>query len=324
MDLSIVIINWNTRDLLRDCLASLEGACSGLSFEVLVVDNGSADGSAPMVAESFPAFTLIPAGGNIGFSKGNNLAFAQCGGDFVLLLNPDTVCPAGSLAKLVAWSRRKDNLGAASPMLTDGQGQPTITSGHFPHPRFHWLGFLDPMRALPLSGLQKRVVHIPQPGDPSAMVDYIAGACFLIPRPVLATIGPLDERFFMYFEETDWCWRAKQAGWEIWYCNEAQVVHLEGKAAEKASTFTTRQFQKSYRLFVEKNYGPGQVWKFRLAQFMEFGMKGFLRWLVPMNRRKNQALAATYFQRARIQFEPAISVDVPGEREKNHAHLISE
>lgn len=311
MDLSIVIVNWNTRELLRDCLTSLEMACSPLNFEVLVVDNGSADSSAEMVEEDFPSYKLIPAGGNLGFSKGNNLAFDQCGGDFVLLLNPDTFCPVGSLAKLVSWSRDKKNLGAASPMLTDAEGRPTITSGHFPHPRFHWLGFLDPMRALPMSGMQKRVVHIPQPGDPSAIVDYIAGACFLIPRQVLKLIGPLDERFFMYFEETDWCWRAKQAGLEIWYCCESEVVHLEGKAAEKASTFTTRQFQKSYRLFVEKNYGAGQVWQFRLAQFMEFGFKGVLRWLVPTHRAKNQALASTYLQRAQIQWESEISVHIP-------------
>jgi len=312
VELSIVIVNWNTRELLHDCLASLEGACSPLKYEVLVVDNGSADSSAEMVEDSFPAYRLIPSGGNLGFSKGNNLAFGLCSGDFVLLLNPDTVCPAGSLAKLVSWSRGKENLGAASPMLTDGQGRPTITSGHFPHPRFHWLGFLDPMRKLPVSGLQKRVVHVPAPDEPSSIVDYIAGACFLIPRPVLEQVGPSDERFFMYFEETDWCWRARQAGLDIWYCCETEVVHLEGKAAEKASTFTTRQFQKSYRLFVEKNYGAGRVSAFRLAQFMEFGMKGLLRMLVPLNRKKNKALADTYLQKAGIQLESDVDVDIPG------------
>ncbi len=311
MDLSIVIVNWNTRELLRNCLSSLENACTSLSYEVLVVDNGSADGSAEMVAEKFPSYQLINAGGNIGFSRGNNLAFGQCTGDFVLLLNPDTLCPKNSLSTLVAWSRDKKNLGAVSPLLTDAQGEPTITCGYFPSPRFHWLGFIDPLRILPGRWLQARVSIIPAAEDASCTVDYIAGACFLIPRDVLEKIGPLDERFFMYFEETDWCWRARQAGLEIWFCNEAEVVHLEGKAAEKASSFTTRQFQKSYRLFVEKNYGPHQVGQFRLAQFMEFGLKGILRSLMPMNRSFNKALASTYLEKARLQTVSQISVEIP-------------
>lgn len=311
MDLSIVIVNWNTRDLLHNCLASLENACPGLVFEVFVVDNNSADGSAGMVADSFPAFQLISSGGNLGFSKGNNLAFGQCRGDFVLLLNPDTVCPDGSLSHLVSFSVGRKNLGAVSPLLTDGEGTPTITSGYFPSARFHWLGFIDPLRKLTARNLHRRVVHTPARQEPSGMVEYIAGACFLIPRKALELVGPLDDRFFMYFEETDWCWRARKAGLEIWYCNETEVVHLEGKAAEKASTFTTRQFQKSYRLFVEKNYGSGQVWKFRLAQFLEFGTKGILRSLVPWNRKVNKGLAATYLMRARIQLEAGISVHIP-------------
>ncbi len=311
MDLSVVIVNWNTRDLLYDCLNSLEDACSSLSFEVLVVDNHSSDGSADMVRNSFPTFQLIPSGGNLGFTKGNNLAFERCRGDFVLLLNPDTVSPAGSLSKLVHWAQNRKNLGAVSPLLTDGAGHPAITCGFFPKAHFHWLGFLDPLRMLPGRWLQSRVSIIPSHDDTSCTVDYVTGACFLMPHGVLKSIGPLDERFFMYFEETDWCWRARQAGLDIWYCHEAEVMHLEGKAAEKASIFTTRQFQKSYRLFVEKNYGAGQVWKFRLAQFFEFGLKGVLRLLVPFNKQKNRAMASTYLQKAKIQLRSKILVTVP-------------
>jgi GT2 family glycosyltransferase len=311
MDLSIVIVNWNTRELLRNCLASLGGACASLEYEVLVVDNHSADGSAEMVDASFPAYSLIPSGGNLGFSKGNNLAFDRCRGDFVLLLNPDTICPDGSLAKLVAWCRDKKNLGAATPMLTDAQGNPTITSGYFPSARFHWLGFIDPLRKLPFSSLQNRIVHIPSRSEPSSTLQYATGACFIMPRSSLELVGPLDDRFFMYFEETDWCWRARQAGLEIWYCNETEVIHLEGQAAEKASTFATRQFQKSYRLFIEKNYAPNQVWKFRLAQFMEYATKAILRSLVPWNRPKNSALASTFLQKAKLQLQSKITVEIP-------------
>ncbi len=311
VDLSIVIVSWNTRELLRDCLASLDGACASLDYEVFVVDNDSADGSAEMVQEAFPQFTLIKSGGNLGFSKGNNLAFGQCGGDFILMLNPDTLCPVESLTTLVAWAQGQKNLGAVSPMLTDAQGQPTITSGYFPAPHFHWLGFLDPLRKLPGPFFQRRIVNIPLASEPSGQVDYIAGACFLIPRPALEKIGLLDERFFMYFEETDWCWRAHQAGLEIWYCADAKVAHLEGRSAQKASTFTTLQFQKSYRLFIEKNYGTSQVWKYRLAQFFEFSLKGMMGTIVPWNRLQNRSMAPTHFLRARLQLKPTIDPALP-------------
>ncbi len=311
LDLSIVIVSWNTRELLHDCLSSLNPACASLKYEVLVVDNDSADDSAKMVHNDFPQYTLIASGGNLGFSKGNNLAFPQCTGKFILLLNPDTVCPENSLETLVTWSRNKENLGAVSPLLTDAQGAPTITSGFFPAPHFHWLGFLDPRRKLPGRFLQNRIVNIPHINDPSGKVEYVAGACFLIPRVAFEIIGPLDERFFMYFEETDWCWRARQAGLEIWYCAETRVAHLEGQSAQKVSVFTTRQFQKSYRLFVEKNYGAGQVWKYRLAQFVEYSFKGVMCKIAPWNRQQNNRMADAHFLRARLQLESKIEATPP-------------
>jgi len=309
MDLSIVIVSWNTRALLADCLGSLATACGDLTHEVLVVDNASADGSPDMVQADFPHVRLIPSGGNLGFSKGNNLAFPHTAGDFVLLLNPDTVCPAGSLAALVAFARTRDNLGVAGPMLTDAQGAPTISYGFFPRPRHHWLSFLDPGRILNKPPFQNRVVHVPAADEPSAEVEYIAGACFLIPRAALDRVGHLDERFFMYFEETDWCWRARQAGLTAWYCAEVKVAHLEGQAAARVSRFSLLQLQKSYRLFVAKNYGPHQVWKFRVAQFLEYGLKWLLRRLLPGE--KNRMLAANFRDRASVQLQASVDVEIP-------------
>ena len=126
-DLSVVIVNWNTAPLLRNCLDSLPAACDGLTREVLVVDNASRDGSAELVRTAYPGVTLLEAGANRGFAGGNNLALPRCRGAFVLLLNPDTVCPPGSLARLVAFARRQARLGAAGPLLTDAEGTPTIT-----------------------------------------------------------------------------------------------------------------------------------------------------------------------------------------------------
>jgi N-acetylglucosaminyl-diphospho-decaprenol L-rhamnosyltransferase len=318
VDLSIVIVNWNTRDLLRDCLASLEAACFGLDYEVLVVDNDSADGSAEMVRAEFPSYQLIESGGNLGFSKGNNLALPRTSGDFVLLLNPDTVAEPGSLYSLVEFARTKPRLAAVTPLLTDAEGQPTITYGYFPRERDHWLGFLDPTRRLRFAGLQHRVVRVPEPEDYSEQVEYIAGACFLMPRPALEEIGLLDERFFMYFEETDWCLRAHRAGWEIWFHAGARVAHLEGRAAAKVNLFAIRQFQKSYRLFVAKNYGEQAVLGFRVAQWFEYSFKALMRSLaVGGDEEANKVLAATYRERARLQLRPQIDVQPPGTTEKS-------
>ena len=138
------------------------------------------------------------------------------------------------------------------------------------------------------------------------------GACFLIPRSALEKVGTLDDHFFMYFEETDWCYRARQAGLDVWYCAETEITHLEGKAAAKASGFSTEQFQKSYRLFVVKHYGKRAVWGFRLAQFAEFGLKSLLRRLAPTDRVRNRELAETFAFRARLQLRNRIEATPPG------------
>ncbi len=315
VDLSIVIVNWNTAGLLADCLASLPAACGALACETLVVDNGSRDGSAALVRERFPAVTLLEAGANLGFSRGNNLALPRCRGAFVLLLNPDTVCPPGSLAKLVGFARGKERLGAAGPLLTDAAGCPTITWGWFPHPRHHWLGFLDPARRLGGAFWGRRVVSIPDRTEPSRVVDYVAGACLLMTRAAIERVGPLDERFFMYFEETDWCLRARAAGLEVWYCADAEIVHLEGQAAATVSDFSLRQFQLSYRLFLRKHHGPAREAGTRLAQFCEYGLKSLLRGVAALgggaSSQKNRALSRQYGDRARLQLSSRLDVRPP-------------
>ncbi len=311
MDLSIIIVNWNTRDLLRDCLASLPAAREGLATEIIVVDNASADGSAAMIRDEFPGVRLIESGGNLGFSRGNNLALEGATGRGILLLNPDTVCPPASLTRLYRFMVGKQDVGAVGPRLVDGDSTPTISGGYFPRARYHWLGFLDPRRLWLRGPFSRRVVFIPERSEPSGRVEYVMGACFLMPRSALERVGPLDERFFMYFEETDWCYRARQAGLDIWYCGEVEITHLEGQAAEKASRFSVLQFQKSYRHFVAKHYGKTSVWSFRLAQFAEYGLKSLLRRLAPGDRDRNRALAEAYGLRASLQLKGAIEVTPP-------------
>ncbi len=301
-DLSIVIVSWNTRDLLRDCLASLPASAAGLDWEAIVVDNASRDGTPAMVRAEFPGARLVETGANLGFAAGNNRGLPLAAGAAVLLLNPDTVCPPDQLARLHACLMETPGLAAVGPTLVDAQGRPGVVGGDFPAVRHHLLSLVDPQRRwLPRRWRRRGLGRVPAPDDPGGPLDYVTGACLLIRREALAAVGPLDERFFMYFEETDWCRRARAAGWEVRHCAGARVVHLEGRAAERAGAFRPAQFQHSYRLFVAKHYGARRVWQFRAAQFAEYAVKALLRALAPRDRARQRALARAWWRVACLQ-----------------------
>lgn len=315
-DLSIVVVNWNTRDLLRACLASLPAATGGLNYEVIVVDNGSSDDSVAMVRREFPGVILLEPGENLGFARANNLAFARVSGDAVVLLNPDTVCHPNSLRALRDRLRVRADAAAAGPLLLDADGAPTISYGNFPAARYHWLALLGPLRRWlpPLRGQQ--FTCVPAEDEEERPVDYVAGACLLIPRRILAEIGTLDERYFMYFEETDWCWRAQAAGRQVYYCPAARVHHFEGRSAARVSRFSRAQLQQSYRLFVAKNYGPQRVAAFRAAQFCEYSAKALARATVGLFAARHRPLARSYWQTARLQLARDIAVEPPRRPER--------
>ena len=305
-ELSIVIVSWNTKELLRDCLASLPAAAPGISVETIAVDNGSSDGSAAMVRAEFPDCELIESGANLGFSRGNNLGFTKTSGRAVLLLNPDTVCAAGSLSILFEFLQSHPEAGAVGPTLIDAAGEPTLSWGRLPALRWHLLELLGPV-GTPLRRLtgDRSFVVIPPAESAPRTVPYLAGACLMIRRETLDAVGPLDERFFMYFEETDWCLRAGLAGWKIYHVGSARVTHLEGKAARKVGAFAIDQFQHSYRLFLAKHGRSGAIGVFRAVQLLEYGLKWLLRsslkHLDPRNRERHEAMAANFGRIALVQ-----------------------
>jgi len=317
IDLSVIIVSWNTRELLRDCLASLPTGCGALATEILVVDNASADGSPDMVRETFPDVRLIESGGNLGFARGNNLALPRCRGRHILLLNPDTICEPESLARLSAFLDATSDAGAVGPILTDATGTPTLSWGTTPRLRYHLLSLIDPGRRwLPAILRDTTTARIPVDAAFPYRVDYVVGACLMTTRAALDAVGPLDERFFMYFEETDWCVRAAAAGYAIYLEPRARIAHLEGRAAARVHDFTLAQFQKSYRLFVAKHRGDHWVCLFRAAQFLEYGLKGGLRrlaaFLQPANSDHHAALADNYLRTAALQLHGEIDAPPPG------------
>ncbi|MFH1845343.1 MAG: glycosyltransferase family 2 protein [bacterium] len=312
-DLTIIIVNWNTRDRLRDCLASLPEACHGLQIQTLVIDNASHDGSPEMVQAEFPHCRLLESGGNLGFTRGNNLALGKATSRQILLLNPDTVCPSGSLTALSRFLDDHEDAAAVGPLLVDATGAETASYGFFPQEWHHLAATLDPQRRwLPGRWRQEGLGCVPAPDMPSGPVDYVKGACLLMRRSALERIGVLDEQFFMYFEESDWCRRAWLAGYRILLCNEVAVAHLEGRATRQVSFFSLIQFQLSYRLFITKHYGRWRLPGFRLVQFVEYGLKGLLRSLSPRNRQVNRSLARSHFATARLQLRNRLFVQPPG------------
>jgi N-acetylglucosaminyl-diphospho-decaprenol L-rhamnosyltransferase len=263
LDLSIVVLNYNTRDHLRVCLASItaEGSTSlsradaPYAVECIVVDNASTDCSADMVAAEFPWARLVRAPRNGGFAYGNNLALPRARGRSVLLLNPDTALPPGTLATLLRCLAEHPEAGIVGPKLLRPDGSIHLACRRsFPTPDVALFRLSGLSRLFPRSRLFGRYnLTFVDPGVPLE-VDSVCGACLLIRRQALEQIGPLDERFFMYGEDLDWCLRAKQAGWTVRYEPAAVVRHQHGAASRQRALRTAWHFFRAMDLFYAKHY----------------------------------------------------------------------
>jgi GT2 family glycosyltransferase len=231
--LSVIIVSWNTKDLLRACLSSLHKEIAALEAEVFVVDNDSSDGSAAMVAAQFNSVKLIANATNRGFAAANNQALALASGDYILLLNPDTEVQPGGLPFLIEFIERHPKAGIVAPQLLNSDGSIQRSCRQFPS----FLGM-----TYELLGLSRMFSHVQKfrqykmldwNHDDERQVDQPEGACLLVRRAVIEQVGKLDEGFFMLFEEVDWCYRIKQAGWEIWFTPGAKVVHHYGQSIKQ-------------------------------------------------------------------------------------------
>ncbi|MBI2756644.1 MAG: glycosyltransferase family 2 protein [Chloroflexi bacterium] len=262
-DLSVVVLNYNTRHHLRRCLdsiraegsTSLSGAPASLAAELWVVDNRSRDGSAEMVAREYPWANLVRSPRNGGFAHGNNQALRQVRGRAVLLLNPDTELEPGAFEALLRLLKAHPEAGAIGPRLLRDDG--TIHRAcrrAFPRPEvalFQLSGLSQRFAASPLFG-RYNLTNLPD--DAPAEVDAICGACMLVRREAMDQVGLLDERFFMYAEDIDWCWRLKQAGWTVRYEPSIVVRHQHGAAGSGRRLATTYHFYHAMDLFYRKHY----------------------------------------------------------------------
>ncbi len=272
-DLSISIVSYNTRDLLRECIASVCRETPSLSFEIIVVDNASADGTVAMLRAEFPDITLIANAQNVGFAAANNQALARSAGRYFLLLNPDTVVLDGCLEKLVEFLDSQPAAAVAGPQLVGPDNAPQISYLDDKTLGFYWrmfvrnsLSALVPLWIKRLLG-RGRARAAGDGGAPPAStgreVGSVAGACFLARRTAIDQVGPMDERFFLYSEETDWARRMRRAGWKVLFFPHARMLHYQGQSAQCVSDFAQKTLYVSHYKYVEKYYGAGGVWLLR-------------------------------------------------------------
>lgn len=265
-DLAVVILNYNTRDDLRNCLASLRLAQGGLSFEMVVVDNCSTDGSAAMVRAEHPWVQhLIEAERNGGYAYGNNLGFRALGlgaeaplpdlPRYTLLLNPDTIVPPTAPALMVAFMDAHPDIGVAGPKLVRADGSlDRACRRSFPSVAVSFYYLVGLARMFPHSPRLARYNLTYLDENQEAEVDAVVGACMLMRTAALEQVGGLDEAFFMYGEDLDLCYRIKERGWRVVYHPAVTVLHLKGQASRKASRRAIVAFYQSMRIFHNKHY----------------------------------------------------------------------
>jgi len=244
---SVLIVSYNTRDLLLEALRSLELEAD---TEAIVVDNASRDGSADAVAERFPAARLIRSSTNLGFAGGTNFAARHARSPFFLLLNPDAALLPGALDAMLRVLEGEPNAAAVGPALRFADGRPQSAAFRFPGLAQVWLD-LFPVNRLAGSRVNGRVQS-----QQSVQIDHPLGACMLMRRAAWDDVGPLDEGYFMYLEEVDWCRRARARGWQIWYEPAAVAVHHAGAATRQQPDAMFAQLWRSRLRYYQRYHGP--------------------------------------------------------------------
>jgi GT2 family glycosyltransferase len=272
LDLSIVIVNYNTCSLLRDCLVSIYNSQGNLDFDVVVVDNASSDGSAAMVKQEFPQARVIASQVNGGFAYANNLGLRQLGFDtpaafqpvtprYILLLNPDTVLPDTALVTMVAFMDQHPEIGAAGPKLLRPDGSLDLACRRaFPTPEVSLYRMVGLSRLFPRSRVFGRYNLTFADPDQLTEVDAIVGAFMMVRREAVVQAGLLDETYFMYGEDLDWAYRIKACGWKIYYNPEVTVLHIK-RAASRRSPKAQVEFYRAMDIFYHKFYaGSTPFW----------------------------------------------------------------
>jgi GT2 family glycosyltransferase len=250
--LAIIIVSYNARDDLTRCLASIHSPPPAVSHQITVVDNASSDGSANAVRHQWPAVTVLDAGGNVGFARANNLGIRSTASELLLLLNGDTIVPAGAIDRLVAVLDARPELAAVGPRIVDAAGRAELSFGRMITP-------LAELRQKLLVGGNDRgapiiSAYVDRLTRREQVVDWVSGACLLVRRADAETAGLLDERYFLYTEDVDFCAALRSRGRTVLFTPSAEIVHLRGRSASTARAATATAYRRSQLAFYEKHH----------------------------------------------------------------------
>lgn len=287
MQLSIIIVNYNVRHFLEQCLCSVQVAIKGISAEVIVVDNNSTDGSITYLQPLFPRVKWIVNTQNTGFAVANNQAVELATGEYILYLNPDTLLAEDCLHQCLQFMKAHPSAGATGIRMLDGSGRFLRESKRaFPSPLTSLFKLAGLASLFPTSKLFARyhLGHLPE--NSNSEVDVLAGAFIMVRRTVLAQTGAFDERFFMYGEDIDLSYRIQKGGWQNWYFSGSSIIHFKGESTKKGSLNYVRMFYQAMYLFVQKHYGGGRAvifrWFIQVAIWLRAGLSAvisFIKWI---------------------------------------------
>jgi GT2 family glycosyltransferase len=299
MKLSVVILCWNDLKVIKDCLESIYATTRGIEFEVIVPDNGSTDGTIEFIRTNFPQVRLIENGANLRFAKGNNVGIKASQGEYVLILNPDTVIHEGAFAGLVAFADKHPEAGAFGCQVLNADMTYQGCIWPFPTPRSEWIKALGLKHLGYISEWFHTGAYIRWRGETERPVGYPAGCCLMVRNDLLKKLGGFDEKFFYYYEETDLCRRIWDAGFPILYTPSVSIMHLIGSSTSKKFPkigFAIDQQITRY-LYLYKYHGERGVRSSRRSTLAGLAIRRFTHRIGQMFKPTEEGKAKTEFMR---------------------------
>lgn len=301
MDLSVVIVNYNVRYFLEQCLLSVRKAAAATQSEVFVVDNNSADGSCEMITGKFPEVILLRNRSNHGFSAACNQAVSLATGKFILLLNPDTVVEEDAFHRCISFMNSHPDAGATGVMMLDGNGRKLPESKRaFPTPATALFKMAGLSFLFPKSKYFNRYYLGHLDDSKTAEADIISGAFMFIRKEALDKTGPLDEKFFMYGEDIDLSYRLIRAGYRNYYYPEVRIIHYKGESTRKSDINYTINFYRAMMVFTDKHFGKQGFGLVRFLLQIAIVLRGFVSLTKTVFQKITPGLSIATFRKKRI------------------------
>jgi len=254
-DLSIIIVNYNTSNLLKECIESIKNSALNISYEIIVIDNNSFDNSIDLIKDKFQNLKIIINKINLGFARANNQGIKRSEGRYILLLNPDTVILPNSLKRMMEFMDNHPEAGVAGCKVLNPNGTLQLACRRsFPAPSVSFYRLTGLSRLFPKSKTFARYNLTYYNPDVVQEVDAVSGSFMMIIRKAINEVGMLDEQFFMYGEELDLCFRMKEKGWKVYYVPDAEIIHYKGKSSQQRKRKAVIDFHKAMYIFHKKHY----------------------------------------------------------------------